>query len=56
MTEDSLHLTRRKGGRTVVAAARLAERTPRLSTIRYGIKPVTAVSEAQLDRIAPARG
>lgn len=54
MTEDTLHLARRKGGRSVVAAARMAERTPRLSTIRYGIKPVTAVTEAQLDRIHAA--
>jgi trimethylamine--corrinoid protein Co-methyltransferase len=37
-----------------VAAAREAERTPRLSAIRYGITPVTAVSEAQLDRIHAA--
>lgn len=54
MTEDTLHIARRKGGRNVVAAARLAEREPRLSTIRYGIKPVTAVSEDQLDRIHKA--
>lgn len=54
MTEDSLHLARRRGGRSVVAAARMAERTPRLPVIRYGIKPVTAVSEAQLDRIHAA--
>lgn len=54
MTEDTLHIARRRGGRSVVAAARLAERTPRLPTIRYGIKPVTAVTEAQLDRIHAA--
>lgn len=54
MTEDTLHIARRRGGRNVVAAARKAERTPRLSTIRYGMKPVTAVTEAQLDRIHAA--
>lgn len=54
MTEDSQTLSRRRGGRAVVAAARQAERTPRLAAIRYGIQPVTAVSEAQLDRIHAA--
>lgn len=54
MTEDSLHVARRRGGRSVLASARLAERTPRLKTIRYGITPVTAVTEAQLDRIHAA--
>lgn len=51
MTEDTLHLARRRGGRSVLAAARKAERTPRLSVVRYGLQPVTAVTEAQLDRI-----
>ena len=54
MTEEALHLARRRGGRNVVAAARIAERIPRLPVIRYGIKPVTAVTEEQLDRIHQA--
>ncbi|MFT4149763.1 MAG: trimethylamine methyltransferase family protein [Paracoccaceae bacterium] len=54
MTEDSMHVARRKGGRSAVAAARKAERLPRLSTIRYGINPVTVATEAQLDRIHAA--
>ena len=54
MSDESQTIARRRGGRSVVAAARQAERTPRLSVIRYGIKPVTAVSEAQLDRIHAA--
>lgn len=54
MSEESHTIARRRGGRSVVAAARQAERTPRLSAIRYGIKPVTALSEAQLDRIHAA--
>lgn len=41
----------RRKGRSVTAAARLAEKTPRLGVIRYGIQPVTALSEAGLDRI-----
>lgn len=45
---------RRRGGRAVVAAARQAERIPRLSVIRYGIDPVTALTEAELDRIHAA--
>lgn len=51
---DTETLTRRRGGRSVVAAARKAERTPRLGAIRYGIAPVTAVTETQLDRIHAA--
>lgn len=54
MTDETLTLARRRGGRSVVAAARQAERTPRLGAIRYGINPVTAVTEAQLDRIHAA--
>lgn len=54
MTDDTQTLTRRRGGRAVVAAARQAERVPRLPVIRYGIEPVTAVTEAQLDRIHAA--
>lgn len=34
-----------------MVAAREAERRPRVSTIRYGIRPVEAVSEEQLERI-----
>lgn len=51
---DTETLVRRRGGRAVVAAARQAERIPRLQVIRYGIQPVTAASEAQLDRIHAA--
>ena len=54
MSDDSQTLARRRGGRSVVAAARQAERIPRLGVLRYGIKPVTALSEAQLDRIHAA--
>lgn len=54
MSDATPILACRRGGRSVVAAAREAERTPRLSAIRYGITPVTAVSEAQLDRIHAA--
>ncbi|RJT24187.1 trimethylamine methyltransferase [Mesorhizobium waimense] len=43
--------TRRRGGRTSLMAARGAEKTPRLSTINYAIKPVEAVSADQLERI-----
>ncbi len=42
---------RRRGGRASVVAAREAERRPRLSTVRYGIRPVEAVSAEQLERI-----
>lgn len=54
MTEDSHHVAHRRGGHGAVSAARRVERTPRLPSIRYGIKPVTAVTEAQLDRIHTA--
>lgn len=51
MTEEALFTARRRGGRNVVAAARRAERLPRLATIRQGITPVRAISDDQLDRI-----
>ena len=47
-------LTARRRGRTARAAARAAEVTPRLSTIRYGIKPVELVSADELERIHQA--
>lgn len=37
-----------------MAAARQAERIPRLATLRYGIQPVTALTEEKLDRIHAA--
>ena len=54
MSDETQTLARRRGGRAVVAAARQAERTPRLPVIRYEIQPVTAASDAQLDRIHAA--
>jgi len=54
MSEDTQTLARRRGGRAVVAAARQAERTPRLPVIRYGIQPVTVANDTQLDRIHAA--
>jgi trimethylamine--corrinoid protein Co-methyltransferase len=54
MTELDATLIRRRGGRSTVAAARATEKRPRLSTLRYGIKPVEAVSAEQLERIHQA--
>ena len=51
---DTENLARRRGGRSVVAAARQAEKPSRLGVIRYGIQPVTAASEEQLNRIHAA--
>lgn len=45
---------RRRGGRSTVAAQRRSEKIPRLSTIRYGVRPVEAVSLDQLERIHQA--
>ncbi|TIX43674.1 MAG: trimethylamine methyltransferase, partial [Mesorhizobium sp.] len=45
---------RRRGGRSSVVAAREAERRPRVSTIKYGIRPVEAVNAEQLERIHQA--
>ncbi|MER8849695.1 trimethylamine methyltransferase family protein [Mesorhizobium australicum] len=47
-------MTRRRGGRSSVVAQREGERIPRLTTLKYGIKPVEAVSEEQLERIHQA--
>lgn len=41
----------RRLGRATRRAARAAEVTPRLKTIRYGVKPVEVVSADELDRI-----
>ena len=54
MDDLSVVTSRRRGGRNSVVAARQAERRPRLSTIKYGIKPVEAVTEEQLVRIHQA--
>ena len=54
MDDLSVVTGRRRGGRNSVVAAREAERRPRLSTIKYGIKPVEAVTEDQLLRIHQA--
>lgn len=54
MSEEITAVARRRGGRSVVAAARQAERIPRLPVLRYGINPVTAVNDTQLDRIHAA--
>lgn len=54
MNLETQSLARRRGGRSIVAAQRQAERIPRLGAIRYGINPVTALSEVQLDRIHSA--
>ncbi|WP_352814272.1 trimethylamine methyltransferase family protein, partial [Mesorhizobium sp. M0965] len=45
---------RRRGGRASVVAAREAERKPRVSTIKYGIRPVEVVTAEQLERIHQA--
>ncbi len=42
---------KRRGGRAMRKASHNAQATPRLSTIRYGIKPVEAVSADQLELI-----
>ncbi|RWE19688.1 MAG: trimethylamine methyltransferase [Mesorhizobium sp.] len=44
-------IARRRGGRASVVATREAERRPRVSTIKYGIRPVEAVNADQLERI-----
>ncbi len=44
----------KRRGRRSRQAARAAEVTPRLSTIRYGIKPLEVVSEDELERIHQA--
>lgn len=54
MLEADAPVARRRGGRNSVAAARLAETKPRLSTIKYGISPVEVVSAEQLERIHQA--
>lgn len=54
MPEADAPVAKRRGGRSSVAAARLAEVQPRLSTITYGISPVEVVSEEQLERIHQA--
>lgn len=54
MSEIDFPATRRRGGRSSLVASRVAEKTPRLSTIRYGIKPVEVVSADQLERIHQA--
>jgi len=41
----------KRRGRSARSAARAAEVTPRLPTIRYGIKPVELVSDDELERI-----
>ena len=47
-------LVRRRGGRSSVIAAREAEKRPRVSTLKYGIRPVEAVTAEQLERIHQA--
>lgn len=47
-------LDTKRRGRSARKAARAAETTPRLSTIRYGIKPVEIVSADELERIHQA--
>lgn len=47
-------MTRRRGGRSSVIAARAKEIRPRLSTLKYGIRPVEIVNAEQLERIHQA--
>lgn len=54
MLETETPVAKRRGGRSSVAAARLAEVQPRLSTITYGISPVEVVNQDQLERIHQA--
>ncbi len=51
MTGTGAPVARRRGGRSSVVAARAAETKPRLSTVKYGIRPVEVVSADQLERI-----
>ena len=54
MLHSEASTSRRRGGRSSVTAARLAETRPRLGTLKYGISPVEAVSAEQLERIHQA--
>lgn len=51
MTED---VKPKRRGRKARQAARAAEVTPRLKTIRYGIKPIELASADQIERIHQA--
>jgi len=42
---------RPRRGREALRASRQSETTPRLKTVRYGLKPVELVSEDQLDKV-----
>src|SRR4051812_11379673 len=54
LMDSDAPVIRRRGGRSSVVAAREAERRPRISTLKYGIRPVEAVSADQLERIHQA--
>jgi trimethylamine--corrinoid protein Co-methyltransferase len=54
MTAVDIPTTRRRGGRSSVVAARVGETMPRLSTLRYEIRPVEVVDAEQLERIHQA--
>ncbi|TIR62667.1 MAG: hypothetical protein E5X17_00770, partial [Mesorhizobium sp.] len=54
MMDTDIPAIRRRTGRSSVVAAREAERRPRVSTIKYGIRPVEAVNAEQLERIHQA--
>ncbi|MES0129252.1 trimethylamine methyltransferase family protein [Mesorhizobium sp. M0029] len=54
MLDTDTPAIRRRGGRASVVAAREAEKRPRVSTIKYGIRPVEAVTAEQLERIHQA--
>ncbi|RWE21475.1 MAG: trimethylamine methyltransferase [Mesorhizobium sp.] len=54
MSQVEISSTRRRRGRASLMAAREAEKTPRLSTIKYALSPVEVVSADQLERIHQA--
>ena len=54
MMDTDTPVIRRRGGRASVVAAREAEKRPRVSTIKYGIRPVEAVTAEQLERLHQA--
>lgn len=54
MMDSDAPVIRRRGGRASVVAARESEKRPRVSTIKYGIRPVEAVTAEQLERIHQA--
>jgi trimethylamine--corrinoid protein Co-methyltransferase len=51
MATVDIPTTRRRGGRSSVIAERSGEIMPRLSTLRYGVRPVEIVDTEQLERI-----